>query len=82
MKISPVGAELFHADVQAMDGRTERQTWRGSIFVFHNFANASKKCDRIFMTSKCLLALELLVVLHLFKVFLFGDFSSLDSSYL
>jgi len=41
MKISPVGAELFHADGRA-DGKTERRD--ETIVAFRNFANAPKKC--------------------------------------
>ena len=40
MKILPVGAELFHADVQA-----DRQTHVTKLIdAFRNFANASVKC--------------------------------------
>jgi hypothetical protein len=41
MKISPVGAELFHADGQT-DGRPDRDMTK-LIVDFRNFANASKK---------------------------------------
>jgi hypothetical protein len=42
MKISPVGAELFHAD-----GRTDKQRdVKKLIAAIHNFANAPKKTAR------------------------------------
>jgi hypothetical protein len=41
MKISPVGAELFHAE-RRKDGRTEITE---VIVAFRHFANAPKKAD-------------------------------------
>jgi len=50
MKISPVAAQLFRADGQTpdgrtdrrTDGRTERRTRRSSTVAFRSFANAPK----------------------------------------
>jgi len=44
MKIRPVGAELFHADVQT-DGHTERHDEANIrfFFFFFNFSNALKR---------------------------------------
>ena len=43
MKISPMGAELFHAD-----GQKDRQTGKTKLIdAFHNFANAPKNAYKI-----------------------------------
>jgi len=51
MKISSIGAELFHAD-----GRTDRQTdrWGGKtklIDALHNFAKAPKIVYKVFLVG-------------------------------
>jgi len=44
MKIRPVRAELFHAEVRQTDGRTDRQTLTKLIVAFRNFTKSPKIC--------------------------------------
>jgi hypothetical protein len=45
MKVRQMGAELFHADKQTEDGRTDMSK---RTVAFRGFANAPKKIDDFF----------------------------------
>jgi hypothetical protein len=63
MKISPVGAELLHAEGRT-DGRTDMTKLR---VAFRNFANASKKGDLMLQKPSTQLDTLMRIVIYLYK---------------